>query len=390
MIRESSARRFGVATWAAAWGMAMCGATALGQSAGSIQRSAWGRLADGSAANLYVLKNAGGMTVRVSDYGCTIVSLTAPDRQGKHADVVLGFDHLDDYVKHSPYFGCVVGRYGNRIAAGRFKLDGVEHRLATNNEPGGIACHLHGGLRGFNKVVWDSEGFVRGGEVGVRFRHVSPDGDEGFPGRLDMTVTYRLTDANALRIDYEATTDKPTPVNLTHHSYFNLAGHEAGPILDHELTIAADAITPVDRGLIPTGALLPVRGTPFDFTKPTPIGKRVGADHEQIRFGLGYDHNFVLRRWDGKLRPAATVYEPRSGRVMEVLTTEPGLQFYCGNFLDGKAVGKGGHAYQKRTGFCLEAQHFPDSPNQPQFPSCILRPGEVYRQTTVYRFSVRS
>ncbi len=390
MNRESSARRFRVATGAAVWGMAMCGATALGQSAGSIERSAWGRLADGSAANLYVLKNAGGMTVRVSDYGCTIVSLTAPDRGGRHADVVLGFDRLDDYVKDSPYFGCVVGRYGNRIAAGRFKLDGVEYRLATNNEPGGIACHLHGGRRGFDKVVWESEGFVRGGEVGVRFRHVSPDGDEGFPGRLDMTVTYRLTDANALRIDYEATTDKPTPVNLTHHSYFNLAGHEAGPILDHVLTIAADAVTPVDRGLIPTGALLPVRGTPFDFTKPTAIGKRVGADHEQIRFGLGYDHNFVLRRWDGKLRPAATVYEPRSGRVMEVLTTEPGLQFYCGNFLDGTAVGKGGHAYLKRSGFCLEAQHFPDSPNQPQFPSCILRPGEVYRQTTVYRFSVRS
>lgn len=329
------------------------------------------------------------MSMSVTDYGCIIVSLTVADRSGKSADVVLGYDRLADYIESTPYFGSVVGRYGNRIADGRFTLDGHDYKLATNNEPGGVPCHLHGGVTGFDKVLWDGEGIVKDGAVGVRFHRISPGGEEGYPGNLDVTVHYWLTDANELRIEYEATTDKATPVNLTHHSYFNLAGHDGAKILDHQLMIAGAHITAVDKGLIPTGELMPVAGTPFDFTAPTAIGKRVNEDHEQLRYGLGYDHNYVLSRWDGKLRLAATVYEPASGRFMEVLTTEPGLQFYCGNFLDGSNVGKGGHAYARRTGFCLEAQHFPDSPNRPAFPSTILRPGEVYRQTTVYRFSVR-
>ncbi len=356
---------------------------------GSIVKSAWGQVPDGQTVHLYTLTNVGGMTMRVTDYGCIIVSLTAPDRGGKHADIVLGYDQLADYIKATPYFGSVVGRYGNRIAGGKFMLGGKTYTLATNNDPGGIPCHLHGGKVGYDKVVWDSEAIIAGGAVGIRFHYLSHDGEEGYPGNLDITVHYWLTDKDELRIEYKATTDQATPVNLTHHSYFNLGGHDSGTILDHELMIAADHITPVDKGLIPTGESLPVANSPFDFTRPTPIGKRVGADHEQIRFGLGYDHNFVLTRWDGKLRLAATMHEPTSGRFMEVLTTEPAVQFYCGNFLDGGNVGKGGHAYQHRTGFCLETQHFPDSPNQPTFPSTILRPGEVYRHTTIYRVSVK-
>lgn len=356
---------------------------------GSATGQAWGEMPDGRPVHLFTLKNAGGMTMQVSDYGGTIVSLTAPDRNEQFADIVLGYDRLEDYLAASPYFGALVGRYGNRIAGGKFTLDGKTYTLATNNEPGGVPCHLHGGNVGFDKVVWDAQAIVKNGAVGLRLHYLSPDGEEGYPGNLDVTVHYWLTDGNVLRIEYEATTDQATPVNLTQHSYFNLAGHNSGTILDHELMIHARHITPVDKGLIPTGEMMPVEGTPFDFTTPTAIGKRVNADHQQIEFGPGYDHNWVLTGWDGKLRPAATVYEPRSGRFMEILTTEPGLQFYCGNFLDGSNVGKGGHAYQHRTGFCLETQHFPDSPNQPKFPSTILRPGEVYRHTTEYRFSAK-
>jgi aldose 1-epimerase len=355
----------------------------------SMVKRVWGETPDGRAAHLYRLANSCATTMSVTDYGCIIVSLEVPDRSGKTADVVLGYDRLADYLESTPYFGAVVGRYGNRIAGGRFTLDGQDYKLATNNEPGGVPCHLHGGVIGFDKVLWDSEGVVKAGAVGVRFHRVSRAGEEGYPGNLDVTVHYWLTEDNELRIEYEAATDKATPVNLTHHSYFNLAGHDGGTILDHNLMIAAARITAVDEGLIPTGETMPVEGTPFDFQKPTAIGRRVNEAHEQIRYGQGYDHNFVLARWDGKLRLAATVHEPASGRLMEVLTTEPGLQFYCGNFLDGSNLGKGGHAYQHRTGFCLEAQHFPDSPNKPAFPSTILRPGEVYRQTTVYRFSVK-
>jgi len=302
---------------------------------------------------------------------------------------VLGYDKVADYIEATPYFGAVVGRYGNRIAAGKFTLDGETYTLAKNNDPGGIKCHLHGGDRGYDKVVWDAAGIVRDGAVGMKLHYLSRDGEEGYPGNLDITVHYWLTDDNEVRVEYSAKTDKATPVNLTQHSYFNLAGHASGTILDHVMMIAADHITPTDKGLIPTGELMPVAGTPFDFHTPTAIGKRIDADHQQIAYGPGYDHNFVLSRWDGKLRPAAKVYEPKSGRVMEVLTTEPGVQFYAGNFLDGSNVGKGGHPYERRTGFCLETQHFPDSPNQPNFPSCILRPDEVYSHTTVYRFSAR-
>jgi len=382
--------RFGLSLIAS---LAACAALAEeareGERMGSISKESWGQAPDGRSVRLYTLRNAGGMTLRASDYGAIVVSLTAPDRNGDLADVVLGYDRLADYLKATPYFGAVVGRYGNRIAAGKFALDGRTYTLETNNAPGGVPCHLHGGRIGFDKVRWDAEGIVKEGAVGLKMRYLSRDGEEGYPGNLDVTMHYWLTDAGEFRVDYEATTDQATPVNLTHHSYFNLAGHDSGTILKHELMIAADHVTPVDKGLIPTGALLPAQGTPFDFSGPTPIGKRISDEHEQLAFGLGYDHNFVLSRWDGKLRLAASVYEPGSGRLMEVLTTEPGVQFYCGNFLDGSNVGKGGHAYQHRTGFCLETQHFPDSPNQPNFPSTILRPGEVYRHTTVYRFAAR-
>ncbi|MCB9854568.1 MAG: galactose mutarotase [Phycisphaerales bacterium] len=360
-----------------------------GTALGSVAKQTWGSLPDGRSAHLYTLRNATGMTMRVSDYGCTIVSLTAPDRKGQFADIVLGYDRLEDYIKNSPYFGAAIGRYGNRIAGGRFSLDGEAYTLKTNNEPAGVPCHLHGGLAGFDKVLWDAEAIVTDGAVGLRFHYFSPDGEEGYPGNLEVTIHYWLTNDNELRIEYEATTDQATPVNLTNHSYFNLAGHDSGTILNHELTIAADRMTPVNKGLIPTGELKPVAGTPFDFTSPTPIGKRVNADDEQIRFGPGYDHNWVLSRWDGKLRPAVTLRDPASGRTMEILTTEPAMQFYSGNFLDGTNIGKGGHAYQHRTGLCLEPQHYPDSPNHPEFPSTILRPDEIYRSASVYRFSAK-
>ncbi len=384
-----------VALWKTLVAFAVAGGTApaapMTQEKGtaSMTKQTWGQTKDGQAAHLYTLKSPTGMTVRVTDYGCTIVSLTAPDRNGRFDDIVLGFDRLEDYLEGSPYFGCIVGRYGNRIADGKFELDGKKYTLAKNNKPNGVPCHLHGGNKGYDKVVWDSEGVLRGDNAGVRFHYLSPDGEEGYPGNLDVTVWYWLTADNELRIEYEATTDRATPVNLTHHSYFNLGGHDSGTILDHELMIAADRITAVNKGLIPTGELMPVEGTPFDFRKPTAIGKRVNDDNEQLAYGPGYDHNFVMSRWDGKLRLVAVACEPKSGRCMEVRSTEPSLQFYCGNFLDGRYVGKGGHAYQHRTGFVIETQHYPDSPNHPEFPSTILRPGETYRQTVIYRFSAR-
>ena len=352
---------------------------------GSIEKHTWGKTAEGETAHLYTLTNKNGMTMRVTNFGCIIVSLTVPDRDGKYADVVLGYDRLDDYIEDTRHFGCVVGRCANRIAGSKFSLDGKTYELTVNRPPN----HLHGGLKAFDRVVWDAEGIVRDGAVGLKFHYLSKDGEEGYPGNLNVTMYYWLTDANELRIDYSATTDKPTPVNLTNHSYFNLAGAGSRDILGHELMLAADRFTPVDAGLIPTGELRPVAGTPFDFTKPTAIGARVDEDDQQLKYGGGYDHNFVFSRWDGKLRLVTTVYEPKTGRFMEVLTTEPGVQFYCGNFLDGSDVGKGGKPYERRFAFCLETQHFPDSPNKPQFPSCILRPGEEYRHVTVYRFSAR-
>jgi len=306
-----------------------------------------------------------------------------PDKNGKLGDVVLGYDNLDGYLKSSPYFGCLVGRYGNRIAKGKFTLDGQIYTLATNNGPNS----LHGGIKGFDKVVWSAKPMVTPLGPALELKYVSKDGEEGYPGNLSVTAVYTLTEDNALRLDYTATTDKDTVLNLTHHSYFNLRGH--GDNLDHVVQINADKFTPVDSTLIPTGELKPVDGTPFDFRKPTPIGARVNADDEQIKFGGGYDHNWVINKQPGELALQATVYEPETGRVLKVWSTEPGLQFYGGNFLDGSITGKGGWVYQYRNAFCMEPQHFPDSPNHPNFPSVVLKPGQTYKNTIIYKFSTR-
>jgi len=317
-------------------------------------------------------------------YGAIVVSLEMPDSKGQMDDIVLGYDNLDGYLEVSPYFGAIVGRYGNRIGKGEFTLDGVTYKLATNDN----ANHLHGGIKGFDKVVWEDKPVWKADGVGVELSYLSKDGEEGYPGNLKATVTYLLTNKNELRIDYFATTDRATPVNLTHHGYFNLTGGERD-ILGHVLMLNADRFTPVDAGLIPTGELQPVAGTPMDFTKPTPIGERIEVDFEQLKLGGGYDHNWVLNRTGGGLSLAARVSEPTTGRVVEVWTTQPGVQFYAGNFLDGTITGKGGRGYQHRWGFCLETQHYPDSPNKPNFPSTILRPGERYETTTIYRFSAK-
>ena len=349
-----------------------------------VKNQVFGKTADGREINLYTLTNKQGMEVGIVDYGGTIVSLKTPDRNGKLADVVLGFDSAGGYLEDHSYFGVLVGRYGNRIAKGRFTLNGVQYKLATNNGEN----HLHGGVKGFNKAVWKARDLSDGQSPRLDLTYLSKDGEEGYPGNLSVSVVYTLTDSNELRIDYSATTDKDTVVNLTNHSYFNLAEQDEVDILGHELTLFADKFTPSDKGLIPTGELRSVEGTPFDFRKPVAIGARIGQNDEQLKYGGGYDHNFVLTSGGGALAPAARVYEPKSGRVMEVLTTEPGIQFYTGNFLDGTVPGKGGKAYPKRSGFCLETQHFPDSPNHPQFPSTVLKTGGRYQTTTVYRFSV--
>lgn len=343
-----------------------------------LSREAFGTTPGGVAVELLTLANAHGMELRVMTYGGIIVSLKVPDRDGIPGDVVLGYDSLAGYLRDSPYFGAIVGRYGNRIARGRFTLGGVEYRLATNNGPN----HLHGGVRGFDKVVWSADPFRTDSSAGVTFRHTSPDGDEGYPGTLQAAVTYTLTSRNELILDYEATTDRATPVNLTQHSYFNLAG--SGDILGHVLELAADHYTPVDATLIPTGAIAPVEQTPFDFRTPQRIGARIGEDHEQLRYGGGYDHTFVLTRPDTGLVLAARLTDSLSGRTLEIRTTEPGVQFYSGNFLDGSITGKQRTVYRRRTGLCLETQHFPDSPNHPGFPATILEPGQVYRSRTVW------
>ena len=344
----------------------------------------FGKTAEGEDVQIYTLTNSSGMEVRIMNYGGVIVSVKVPDKSGALSDVVLGCDTLDGYLKGVPYFGALVGRYGNRIARGKFELDGQTYTLARNNGENA----LHGGLKGFDKVVWAAEPFEKDGASGLVLKYTSADGEEGYPGKLDVTVTYTLTADNSIRIDYEAVTDKPTVVNLTNHSYWNLKDAGATPILDHEVMLNCDRFTPVDAGLIPTGELKPVEGTPFDFRAPEKIGARIDADDEQIKRGGGYDHNFVINHTGEGLQLAAKVTEPTTGRVMEVLTMEPGVQFYTGNFLDGTITGKGGTLYQKRSGFCLETQHFPDSPNQPDFPSTTLRPGEIYKTTTVYKFSV--
>jgi aldose 1-epimerase len=345
-------------------------------------RAPFGSTPDGKAVEQYTIANANGVKIRAITYGAVITSLEVPDRSGTPGDIVLGFDRLDGYLNDPPFFGAVVGRYGNRIAKGQFTLDGRTYTLATNNGPN----HLHGGVKGFDKYVWNAEPLKDAN--GVAFTRTSPDGEEGYPGNLRVRVTYTLTEKNELVVDYHATTDKATPVNLTQHSYFNLSGDGSGDVLGQELMINADRYTPVDETLIPTGELAPVQGTPFDFRKPTAIGARINQDHAQLKNGKGYDHNWVLNRTGPGLRPAVRVVDPGSGRSLDIATTEPGLQFYSGNFLDGTITGKNGHVYRHRNGYCLETQHYPDSPNKPAFPSTVLKPGEEYRSRTVFTFGV--
>jgi aldose 1-epimerase len=347
-----------------------------------IERSKFGKMADGQTIDLYTLTNSSGMRVGITNYGGRVVSILAPDWQGRTADVVLGFDDLDGYLGDNPYFGALVGRYANRIAKAKFTLDGVEYKLAPNDGPN----TLHGGLKGFDKVVWTAQEIAKDHSV-LELSYLSKDGEEGYPGNLSVKVVYTLTDKNELWIDYTATTDKPTVLNLTNHSYFNLAGEGKGDILQHEMMVNADRFTPIDASLIPTGELRSVEGTPFDFCKPTAIGARINGGDEQLKLGRGYDHNFVLNRTGHGLTLAARVTEPGSGRVLEVLTTQPGIQLYTGNFLDGTVRGKGGKVYNYRFAFCLETQHFPDSPNQPGFPSAELKPGQTYHEITIYKFS---
>ncbi|MFH0990208.1 MAG: aldose epimerase family protein [bacterium] len=372
-----------------------------------MKKENFGILPDGKEVYLYTLKNQKGMEAKITNYGGIVVSLLVPDKNNKLADIVLGFDSLSHYLKGNPYFGALIGRYGNRIGKGKITLNGKEYTLAVNNG----ANTLHGGVVGFDKVFWtvNEQKSVPGQTLVLSY--ISNDGEEGYPGTLTVEVVYTLTEDNSLKIDYIATTDQPTVVNLTHHSYFNLAGAGSGNILNHELTIDADRFTPIDEGLIPTGELRSVKDTPMDFRTPTAIGTRIDVKDEQLTFGKGYDHNWVLNQVQARLVEfqsvkndsihqrevivrdqlllAASVWEKTSGRIMEVFTTEPGLQFYSGNFLDGSNIGKGGKAYQHRYGFCLETQHYPDSPNKPDFPTTTLNPGETYRSTTVYSFSTK-
>ena len=350
-----------------------------------ITKEAFGKMPDGKEVSIYTLVNASGNAVRVTNYGAKIVSIQVPDRNKKMADVVLGYDKLEQYLAGDKFYGSTVGRYANRIAKGRFTLDGVEYKLAINNAPNS----LHGGPFGFHSVLWNAEKIKKDGYPSLKLTYHSPDGEEGFPGNMDVAVIYTWTADNALKIEYEATSDKNTVCNLTNHAIFNLRGAGAGDILSHELMIAADAFTPVDSTLIPIGEIRPVIGTVMDFNTPTAIGKRINEKYEQLVKGLGYDHNYVLRNNNSINNLAASVYDPESGRVMEVYTTEPGLQFYSGNFLNGKDTGKGNTKYPYRTGFALEAQKFPDSPNQPTFPSTVLKKGDKYTQTTIYKFTAR-
>jgi aldose 1-epimerase len=352
-----------------------------------IQVADFGKTKEGDSVQRYVLANNKGVEAVVISYGATLVSLRSPDREGRPADIVLGYDSLDGYEQDKSFFGASIGRYGNRIAGGQFTLDGAVFHLPKNDG----ANSLHGGSKGFNKRVWSGRDRSRGDAQVLELAYTSKDGEEGYPGTLKVTVTYTLpAESNELRIGYSATTDKDTEVNLTNHSYFNLTGVASQDILGHQLILRAPKFTPVDSTLIPTGEMRAVANTPFDFTKPTAIGARIDQDDEQLRFGKGYDHNWVLDKTNaGGLQIAAEVFEPSSGRVLEVLTTEPGIQFYSGNFLDGTVRGKGGQLYGHRTGFCLETQHFPDSPNHQNFPSTELKPGKVYRSTTVFRLTAR-
>jgi aldose 1-epimerase len=349
-----------------------------------ISERSWGSLPSGESISLFTLRNSGGIEAAITNYGGRVVMLKVPDRNGRSEDIVLGFDTLDGYLGHNPYFGAVVGRFANRIANGQFQLAGKTYKLLQNNG----ANALHGGAQGFDKVAWKAAvSNSSNGSPALELRYLSRDGEEGYPGDLQVTVTYTLSEDNTLRIDYAAITDRNTVLNLTNHSYFNLAGHAQGNILDQRVTLNADRFTPVGSNLIPTGDLRGVEATPFDFRQPTAIGARIDANDEQIAFGGGYDHNFVLNHSGNGLSLAARVHDPRSGRTMEVLTTQPGMQFYTGNHIQGEIPGKGGAAYGVRSGFCCETQRFPDSPNQPQFPSAVLKPGEQYQETTAFRFS---
>lgn len=346
----------------------------------SFEAALFGRMPDGAAVSLFTLESEVGLRVSITDYGGAITSLLAPDRNGVLADVVLGYDSLEKYLTGKSYFGAIIGRFANRIGQARFEVAGVSYLLARND---GLN-HLHGGPIGFDRRLWKAKAT----EFSLCLTHTSPDGDQGYPGTVHAEVTYSFEDNRTLRVDYSLETDKTTIVNLTNHSYFNLAGHSAGTILDHQLMLKADAFTPVTAELIPTGELRDVNGTPFDFREERAIGATIASDDEQLRLAGGYDHNFVLHR-NQELHLAATVHEPGSGRTLEVITTEPGLQFYSGNFLDGSDLGKEGFAYEKHGGFCLETQHFPDSPNHSNFPSSVLGPGELYHSTTLYRFGAR-
>lgn len=355
------------------------------QTKSGITKQPYGKLSDGAEADLYTLRNAAGMAVQITNYGGIITSIMAPDKVGKSEEVTLCMDSLADYVKGTPFFGALVGRYGNRIAKGKFTLDGNQYTLITNN----MGNHLHGGKVGFDKVIWTATP-VDGDEPALKLTYTAKDGEEGYPGNLKVNVVYTLQKDNALKIDYEATTDKPTVVNLTNHTYFNLTGGAKRDILAHEVTINADRFVPVDKTLIPTGQLQPVAGTPFDFTKSAVVGSRINDSTDtQIKYGGGYDHAWAFSDTSNTLKPIATVYEPTSGRTMTVQTTEPAVQFYTGNFLDGSVTGKGGVVYNKRFGLCLETEHYPDSPNQPAFPTTVLRPGQTYKTTTIYTFSAK-
>ena len=353
----------------------------------AIVQTAVGQEEDFDSIRLFTLKNSAGMTVKVTNYGAIITSIVVPDRNQQMADVALGYNRVEDYINavDKPYFGAIVGRYGNRISKGQFTLDGQTYTLATNNGEN----HLHGGIIGFDKVVWDAE-YAPSKNI-VKLSYLSKDKEEGYPGNLNVSVTYTLTETNSLVVDYQATTDKSTPVNLTQHTYFNLKGEGNGNILDHELMLNAKRYTPVDKGLIPTGETPEVAGTPFDFTTAKAIGRDIGQEHEQLEFGLGFDHNWIIDNPEDETDPvlAARVYEPTTGRMLEIHTTEPGIQFYCGNFLDGRLKGKSGKPYVHRGGFCLETQHYPDSPNQSNFPSTILEPGKMYESQTVFKFSTK-
>ncbi len=345
----------------------------------------YGAMPDGKKVKIFTLTNNSGLKAKVTEYGAILVSMETPDKSGKAADITHGYDSLEGWLTNTAYFGATVGRFGNRIKDGKFTLDGKDYKLATNNDPGGVPCALHGGLKGFDKVLWS--GKATEDKRGVEFSYTSKDGEEGYPGNLTVTVTYSLTDDNELKWEARAATDAPTILNIVQHTYWNLSGNPTNTINDHILMLNADGYLPTNAGLIPTGKIEPVAGTPMDFTKPTTIGARIDNDFEALKFGDGYDHAWVLRKGEG-MRLAARVMDSQSGRVMEVLTNQPAVQFYGGNFLNGKAIGKGGVAYARRSAFALETENFPDAPNQPSFPSAVLRPGEAYKHSMIFKFSV--